>query len=146
MDLPDVNVWLALTDPRHAHHPVARRYWEEQRDDAIAFCRTTMLGLLRLATHSAVMQGEPFTPDQIWDIYRTYRAMPIIHFLTESPEIDNVFSNLTSDPEFPQRLWTDAYIAALALSSGSRIITFDNDFSRFPQLNVLMLHPVSNPT
>jgi hypothetical protein len=42
---------------------------------------------LRLATHKAVMQGDPFTTQEIWEIYRTYRTMPIIHFLTEPAPI-----------------------------------------------------------
>lgn len=139
MDLPDVNLWLALTDPRHVLHPAARHYWEEQRAEGIAFCRVTMLGLLRIASHNTVMQGEPFTPQEIWNIYRTYRAMPIIHFLSEPAEIESVFAPLTCVPEFPHRLWTDAYLATLARATGCRLVTFDADFSRFPYLNTLLL-------
>jgi predicted nucleic acid-binding protein len=29
VDLPDVNVWLALTDDRHVHHHAAQLYWNE---------------------------------------------------------------------------------------------------------------------
>jgi uncharacterized protein len=139
MDLPDVNLWLALTDPNHSQHSAARRYWDEIRADSLAFCRITMLGLLRLATSTTVMQGRPFAQGQIWGIYQTYLTMPIVLFLPEPAELDSTFSSLTEGPDFPHRLWTDAYLAAFAITSGCRLVSFDADFSRFPQLNFLHL-------
>ena len=61
IDIPDLNLWLALIDADHAHHARARRYWEQEATSEIAFCRVTMLGLLRLLTNSRVMGGAPFT-------------------------------------------------------------------------------------
>lgn len=141
MDLPDVNLWLALTDPNHSQHPVARHYWEEFRGNSIVFCRVTMLGLLRLATSNTVMQGRPFTPGEIWGIYQTYLAMPIVSVLPEPAGVESTFSTLTESPDFSHRLWTDAYLAAFAITSGCRLVSFDADFSRFPQLNFLRLNP-----
>lgn len=140
IDLPDVNVWLALTDDRHVHHQAARDYWNEQRADHIAFCRVTMLALLRLVTHPQVMSGAPFTPEEAWDIYLTYRNLPIIRFVNEADDLETILSSLTSDPKFPHRLWTDAYLAAFAISSGSRLVSFDADFERFQGLDVLRLN------
>lgn len=139
LDLPDVNVWLALTDERHVHHQAARHYWNEQRADHIAFCRVTMLALLRLVTHPRVMSGTPFTTEEAWNIYRTYRNLPIIRFVNEADDLEAIFSSLTADPKFPHHLWTDAYLAAFAISSGSRLVTFDADFERFQELDVLRL-------
>lgn len=141
MDLPDVNLWLAFTDPNHSQHAAARHYWDELRADSIAFCRITMLGLLRLATSPTVMQGKPFTHGEIWGIYQTYLAMPIVRLLPEPSELDSTFSPLTEAPHFSHRLWTDAYLAAFAITSGCRLVSFDADFSRFPQLNFLHLQP-----
>jgi len=42
-DLPDVNVWLALADENHLHHPRARVYWQRESASSIAFCRATIL-------------------------------------------------------------------------------------------------------
>ncbi len=139
MDLPDVNLWVAFTDTNHAHHKAARHYWDELRVDSIAFCRVTMLGLLRLATSKNVMQGKPFTEGEIWEIYHTYLAMPIVSFLQEPAGLDSTFSALTEAPDFSHRLWTDAYLAAFAIKSGCRLVSFDADFSRFPQLEFLQL-------
>ena len=58
-DLPDLNVWLALLNAKHPHHAAAKRYWEQDASGRIAFCRITMLGLLRLSTNKVVMGGSP---------------------------------------------------------------------------------------
>lgn len=47
-DLPDLNVWLALTWPQHSHHPQAVHYWAEQAAERVLFCTVTALGLVRL--------------------------------------------------------------------------------------------------
>ncbi len=143
MDLPDVNLWLAFTDPNHSQHKAARYYWEELRTDSISFCRIAMLGLLRLATSNTVMRGKPFTHREIRGIYQTYLAMPIVSFLPEPAGLDSTFSTLTEAPYFSHRLWTDAYLAAFAINSGCRLVSFDADFALFPQLNFLHLQPNS---
>jgi uncharacterized protein len=63
-DLPDVNVWLALLNTQHPHHSSAKHYWEHAAAQHIAFCRITMLGLLRLSTNKVVMGGAPYTTEQ----------------------------------------------------------------------------------
>jgi toxin-antitoxin system PIN domain toxin len=139
VDLPDVNVWLALTDDRHVHHQVAKHYWNELRADEIAFCRVTMLALLRLLTNAQVMSGSPFSHEEAWNIYRTYRNLPIIRFLDEVSNLETSFAALTANSSIPHRLWTDAYLAAFAISTTSRLVSFDSDFQGFPELDVLLL-------
>jgi len=39
----------------------------------------------------------------------------------------------------PPRLWTDAYLAALSMSAGLRLVTFDRDFERFGLERCLIL-------
>jgi predicted nucleic acid-binding protein len=52
---------------------------------------------------------------------------------------ERYFSALTLSPELPHSLWTDAYLAAIALAAGCRMVSFDSDFQRFPDLNFLHL-------
>ncbi len=40
-----------------------------------------------------------------------------------------------------RRTWSDAYLAAFAESGNLRLISFDSDFSLFPNLNWLRLKP-----
>ena len=48
VDLPDLNVWLALACPDHSHHHQALHYWEQQAAEQVLFCTVTALGLVRL--------------------------------------------------------------------------------------------------
>lgn len=135
VDLPDVNVWLALADGDHAFHRSARTYWDKMRPEGLAFCRVTMMGFLRLVTHPKVMAGRPFTRTEAWAIYHTFRALPEVGFLKEPDDVEIHFESL----EFSQRLWTDAYLAAFALAGKCRIVSFDADFQQFDGLDLLLL-------
>jgi toxin-antitoxin system PIN domain toxin len=138
-DLLDVNVWLALADENHSHHAAAQHYWQNQAAPSVAFCRITMLGFLRLATHHAVL-SRPLSPGEAWDIYQRYRDQEDVKFVHETPTLEWEFQTIACQPDFSPRLWTDAYLAAFARSSGCRIVSFDSDFkSLTPGLDFLLL-------
>ena len=50
-----------------------------------------------------------------------------------------VFHQLLNSGELPPRLCTDAYLAALAIANGWRLVSFDSDFERFEGLERLVL-------
>ena len=139
-DLLDINVWLALVDEGHRHHLSAARYWQESAHQPLSFCRVTMLGFLRLSTQAHVL-SEQLSPQTAWATYQKFLSIPTIQFLPEPAKLDPAFSNLIQAPDFPHRPWTDAYLAAFALTSGCRLVSFDADFTRFPQLDFLHLQP-----
>jgi len=133
-DLLDVNVWLALADSDHTHHGVARHYWLEQDAREVAFCRVSMLGFLRLSTHPKVVPNPP-SLRAAWNLYQHYLANPHVVFLSEPPDFEACFQRLTSAPSLRHRLWTDAYLAAFAVASGCRLVSFDADAQAFEGLN-----------
>ena len=137
-DLPDINVWLALVDGNHVHHSSAQRYRQHQAGPLVAFCRVSMLGFLRLATHRSVL-SRPLAPSEAWRIYRQYLGEVDVCFLHEPPGIDDEFEQLSGAPGFSLHLWTDAYLAAFARSAGCRMVSFDSDFGNFPSLEFLHL-------
>ncbi len=141
LDVPDLNLWLALIDPDHAHHANARYYWENEAAPDIGFCRVTMLGLLRLLTNSRVMHGAPFTSAEAWDAYRAFAVLPEVCFVEESLAAETRFEFWSRVPGFPAHRWTDAWIAALDSSAGARVVSFDSDFTTFPALDFLHLRP-----
>lgn len=140
MDLPDISVWLALVDRNHLHHAPASLYWKNKSDAKVAFTRVSMLGLLRLSTQPRVL-SRTLSAAEAWDIYRQYSAFPNIQFLSEPAALEACFHGITTAAALPHRLWTDAYLAALAIASGCRLVSFDSDFARFPGLNFLHLSP-----
>jgi len=138
MDIPDINVWLALIDQNHAHHAIASRYWEENSETELAFSRVSMLGMLRLSTQPRVL-SRPLSASEAWAIYRQYLAQPHIHFLAEPETIEWHFLTLTEQANLPHRMWTDAYFVAFAIAGGHRLVSFDDDFRRFHDLKFLHL-------
>lgn len=136
-----MNVWIALAADAHIHHDRARTYWrtEGARTAALYFCRLTMLGFLRLLTQPKVMGRFACAPGEAIDRYMALLALPEVEFANEPPGCEEVFLAYGRAPRFPSRLWTDAYLAAFALSFGLRLVTFDADFARFEGLDVLRL-------
>lgn len=138
MDIADINVWLALVDENHMHHVAALDYWNRQRVGQVAFCRITMLGLLRLSTQPGVL-SRTLTSSEAWDIYQRYMATAQVKFLAEPINLEQHLAALTFTADFPNRLWTDAYLAAFALAVNARLVSFDSDFQRFAGLDFLHL-------
>jgi toxin-antitoxin system PIN domain toxin len=144
VDLPDVNVWLALSVSHHPHHDRAMAYWSAEAQAQVSFCRITMLGLLRLLTQPRVMGAAALTPGTAMQALQRWQQLPEVSLRAEPATIDATFVPLlTSD--LPPRLLTDAYLAAFALAGGMRLVSFDRDFRRFPGLHLLLLSPEETP-
>jgi uncharacterized protein len=141
VDLPDANVWLALTVAVHPGHDRALRYWREETLDRVAFCRLTALGLLRLSTTAAAMGGVPLRSEQAWRTYVALRDLPEVDLRFETESCESVMAGWVEAGIVTARTWTHAYLAAFAISSGLRLVTFDADFSRYVELDLLRLEP-----
>jgi uncharacterized protein len=148
-DLPDVNVWLALAVREHPQHAAAQAYWDETQHDMATmpntapqklwFCRVTALGLLRLLCQAKVVGSGALASDGAWRVYQGFRALHVIGLHPE-PDCEEALQALVHTlPPLPQRLWTDAYLAAFAQAAGLRLVTFDKDFSRFALPRVKLL-------
>ena len=99
-----------------------------------------MLGLIRLLTQPKVMGSAALTLSQAWKVYRRFRALPMIDLLVDGGHCEAPLEGyVTSQLSLAPRLWTDAYLAALAHSSDCRLVTFDKDFERFGLSQCLVL-------
>jgi toxin-antitoxin system PIN domain toxin len=130
MDLPDVNVWLALAHPGHTHHAAAKAYWQEA-SAPLAFCRTSMLGFLRLVTQAAVMGPAVHTAAEAWSIYSAHLAGGRTLFLQEPASLEAQMRQVTDHADFRPRDWTDAYLASFALAAPCRMVSFDGGFTQY---------------
>ena len=139
VDLPDINVWLALADPDHEHHARARRYWEQEAATRLAFTRVTMLGLVRSLTNRHVMQGAPFTIVQAWKAYRAFLDLPEVTFLADPDSAEARMRMWSEKAGFPPSRLTDAWLAAVAFTTRSRLISFDKDYREFAGLSLCHL-------
>ena len=139
IDLPDVNVWLAFSVADHVHHQRARRYWEEESGDQLAFCRVTALGFLRLVTNAAAMAGQPLSVSQAWQAYGNFQRLPEVVLAAEPEGCEAWLEHWATGSSPTPRQWTDAYLAAFARAGGLRLVSFDRDFTFFDGLDLLRL-------
>jgi hypothetical protein len=144
-DLPDVNVWLALAVQEHPHHAAASHYWEQAASLRVCFCRVTMLGLVRLLTQPRLMGSAALGAADALGLYDRFAALPEVDLLPEPAGTGVVLRRLV-DAALPARLLTDAYLAAVAIAGGLRLVSFDRDFGRFDGLDLLRLPAASTDT
>jgi toxin-antitoxin system PIN domain toxin len=138
--IADANVLFPLIVQGHAAHNVARRWWEEQPDGAVGTCLLTRLAVLRLLTNKIAMNGMPVTPDQAVHAWQQLQGDPrSLHIEAEPIDHEPRFLALISGREPTPNLWTDAWLAALALSLDYEIATFDRGFKSFRGLKLRLL-------
>ena len=137
-DLPDVNVWLALSVPEHVHHRSALTWWQQKAGPRCHFNRVTMLGLVRLLAQPRVMGAGALGASAALTVWQRWIALPEVALHPEPAGLDGALASLVPT-DLPPRLLTDAYLAAFAMRAGLRLVSFDADFARFTGLDWLQL-------
>lgn len=138
-DLLDASVWLPLSAPDHVHHGRARRYWDEEAAEELAFCRVTALALLRHLTNPRILGEAALDGKGAWQALRTWLNVPHIVMHNEPPGLDEVLGRWGGDLELRGGHWIDAYLAAFAMAGGYRLVAFDRDFQRYRGVDFLHL-------
>jgi hypothetical protein len=137
--LVDVGVWLAAIWGRHAHHHVARQWFDEQSDDLI-LCRVTQMSLLRLISNPAIMGQDVVTRSQAWRIIDQLWADDRVLWAGEPDHLEAVFRAISAQDDSSHKLWTDDYLAAFAQASGASLATLDTKLKdRYPSVQVNQL-------
>jgi len=137
--LADANVWLALAFSDHMHHESATGWFESQTDSSCALCRLTQLALLRHLTNAKIMGKFVQNQQQAWQAYDKFLNDPRVIFLAEPVAIDVEFRGLSQSLSPSHHRWTDAYLAALAKLNAAQLVTFDQGFSSFAGLDLVLL-------
>ena len=132
--LPDINVWIAIASDRHVHHKRAGD-WFQAIEASAAFCRVTQMGFLRLLTNARVMGNDVLSQQQAWSVYEQLTRDQRVVFAVEPPDIEPLWKKLTQSAFALTGLWTDAYIAALALLHHFRVVSFDRGFEKIAGLD-----------
>ena len=156
-DLLDVNVWIALAQPLHPHHGFVKAYWEQTlarfADENAAventlaipaklyFCRTSMLGLVRVLSQTSMAYGKHMSLAEAFSVYEQFKYTEEVGFAHEHlVNVDAVMAGLfASHAHLPMRMSTDVYLAALAKALNLRFVTLDRDFLRFDLPDCLII-------
>ena len=135
MRLPDVNILLyAFRDAAPEHE--AYRTWVQTMVDGeepFGLADVVLSGFIRVATHPRIWDPPASVPE----------ALAFVHALLGAPNAVRVapgerhwelFERMCLEGSARGNLVSDAYLSALAIESGSELVTADRDFGRFPGL------------
>ncbi len=121
--LVDVNVLIALIDPRHVQHDAAHEWFAVRGQQAWATCPLTENGVLRILGHSNY-PNSPGSPAAVAPLIAGLLALPGHAFwpddisLFHTGKLDR--SRLLSSGQV-----TDSYLLALASAHLGQLATFD---------------------
>jgi len=139
MFLPDVNLWLALAFESHFHHADAKAWFDGLSNDGCSYCRLTQQGFLRLATNPKAFGPEAVTLADAWRMYDAFLGDPRVFFSAEPGGLEPLWRGYTQLQSFSPKIWNDAFLAAFASAAGYRLITFDQGFARYTNVDCTIL-------
>jgi len=131
--LVDANVLVYAVDRGAAHHTVARDSLDSALNDSetIILPWVSLLAFMRLITNPRLFD-QPLDIAQAMEVVELWLDQAV----TVAPEPDARHSArlrvLLGATGRGGNLVNDAHLAALALQYRATVITFDNDFGRFP--------------
>jgi len=121
--LLDVNVLIALLDQAHPHHGTALSWLKANIKHGWASCPITQNGCARIMSQAAYPGARPVA--QILERLRGALAHSAHQFWPDDTSI--VDSHIVDGARVHSaRQITDAYLLALAVKHGGRLVTFDS--------------------
>ena len=140
--LLDVNVLLYAHREGAPDHPRYRAWLEALLggDESFAASELVLNSVVRVATNPRAFTP-PSTLDDAFNFADQVRLAPNCVIVAPGQRHWAIFSRLCRGANARGDLVTDAYLAALAIESGSEWITTDRDFSRFEGLR--WRHPLA---
>lgn len=139
LSFPDINVWLALLLGDHMHREPAKRWWESEQAAIIAFSRFTQIGVLRLLTSAAAMNGKPLTMNAAWHAHDRLFEDDRVTLRSEPDSLEPAFRKLSRSRSSSPKVWADAYVVAFAAQSNGTLVTFDRALAN-REANCLLLN------
>ena len=121
--LLDVNVLLALSNPRHMHHEIAHDWFTDHHALGWATCAVTQNGFVRVLSNSAAGAGT-FRPAEVIDLLRRFCSAKEHVFWPDAVSLtDSKLFNPSHIRGYRQV--TDIYLLGLAKTMGGYLATFD---------------------
>lgn len=110
-------------------------------EEPMALSELVLSAIVRVATNPRIF-SPPSSPNEAFAFVNALRDAPNTVVLAPGPRHWDIFERLCIDTNARGNLVADAYLAALAIETGSEWITVDRDFSRFPGLR--WRHPLAD--
>jgi toxin-antitoxin system PIN domain toxin len=143
MILLDVNVLVYAFNRSAIDHDRYAQWLTQVVNSPSSFgmSELVMSGFVRIVTHPRVF-SHPASPQNAFDVMHRIRSRPNCVIVSPGPRHWEIFSELCLCANARGNLVPDAYLAALAIESGSEWITTDRGFARFP--NLRFRHPLEH--
>lgn len=121
--LLDVNLLLALTDPRHIHYDVAHRWFTDVGGRSWASCPLTENGFVRIASHPRY-PNRPGNVGPVLAILQQFCSAAEHRFWAEDVSIRGL---LSPDTLVTHAQITDVFLLGVAVRHGGKLATLDQN-------------------
>jgi len=131
--LVDANVLLYAVNRDAPHHERSRRFLDNALSgaDTVAFAWIALLAFVRLTTKASLFPNPLSVAEAMERVEAWLGAGPAV-VLDPTPQHSSVLRTLLNSQGTGGNLVNDAHLAALAIEHRCSIVSFDNDFARFP--------------
>lgn len=138
--IADVNVFLPLLIRAHPAHRVAIDWFDAQPDGSVGWCLPVKLGVLRLLCNRQVMGADALAPTRALDVWAALTSdARLTEIARVPPEHDAHLRRLIAGRSPSPNVWTDAWLAALAICLSREVVTFDRGFRTFDAVKLRLL-------
>lgn len=133
MRLVDANVLLYATNRDADHHEESRAWLDGALSggETVAFSWIVLLAYVRLATKVGLFPRPLSVAEAMARVDAWSAAGPAV-VVDPTPDHARVLARLLADVGAGGNLVNDAHLAALAVEHRGVVISYDNDFGRFP--------------
>ncbi len=137
MILPDVNLLIYAYNEADPRFPKAKQWFENllNSDESACFCWETLNGFIRISTNVAAMP-EPLSLVQAFDAVQSWMERPTFVLLTPRPDHLDTLRRTSIDAEAVGKRYSDAVLAAYAISHNARFASTDKHFRMFSDLKL----------
>lgn len=136
MILPDVNVLVSAFRADQSQHSICRPWLVDivSREAQFGLSTLVLSAVVRITTNGRIFKS-PSSIGEAFDFCQDLLAQPHCQLVEPGERHWNIFRNLCIQADVRGPRVTDAWLAALAIESGSQWVTLDRDFARFPGLD-----------
>ncbi len=133
MRIVDANILLYAVDESAARHPDAHAWLDRVlgENEPVGFAWLVLAAFVRLSTHASI-SANPFAVGESIDIVEAWLAQPVAVVVEPGRDHLQLLRHMLSATGTGGNLVNDAHLAALAASHNATVVTYDNDFGRFP--------------
>jgi toxin-antitoxin system PIN domain toxin len=131
----DANVLLYAVNSDAAHHEDSREWLDRALGggDVVGFTWVALLAFIRLSTSPRIFRA-PLRPDEAIAQVEDWLASPSAHVLHPGERHPVILRSLLTELNTAGDIVNDAHLAAVALEHRGSIVSYDNDFARFPRV------------